>query len=97
MNELGNTVIVLIGLLGAILLLAGVGFSAYSRMKKISRNGMRLGDLLREIEETLEKNDGEPRRLRVDGDDDAEESDFAPQSGEADEDAKKKAPPTQKE
>ncbi len=57
-KELSDTVIILLGVLGGIMLLGGVAYSAYTRVKKISRSGMRLGDLLSNIEESLEEENG---------------------------------------
>ncbi len=54
MSGYGNTIIILLGLLGGVLLLGGVGYSAYSRVKRIGRSGMRMDDLLRNIGEAIE-------------------------------------------
>lgn len=54
---MSNTLIVILGLAGALLLLGGVGYSAYSRVKRIGRDGMRMGDLISKLEESLEDED----------------------------------------
>lgn len=54
---MSNTLIIILGLAGAALLLGGVGFSAYSRIKRMGQSGMRLGDLLDRLEESLEEED----------------------------------------
>ncbi len=58
MNRFSDTLIILLGVIGGILLLGGVGYSAYSRVKKYSRSGTRLSDLLSNLEETLEVEEG---------------------------------------
>lgn len=59
---MSNNMIIILGIAGAIMLLGGVGFSAYTRIKKIVRSGMRLSDLLDNLEESLE--DDESLRYR---------------------------------
>ncbi len=49
-----DSMIVILGVIAAIVLLLGVGVTAYSRIKSFGRHGARLDELLSNLEDELE-------------------------------------------
>lgn len=49
-----DSMIVILGVIAAVVLLSGVGVTAYSRIKSFGRHGARLDELLSNLEDELE-------------------------------------------